>query len=285
MSLKDKVIFISGGSRGIGLAIAKKAATDGAKIIIAAKTAEPHPKLPGTIYTAAEEIISAGGDALPLICDIRSEDNVRDTINKGVDHFGGIDICINNASAIQLTNVTDTEMKRYDLMHQINGRGTYMVSKFCLPHLKKADNPHILNLAPPLDMSAKWFANTVAYTMAKYTMSMCVLGMAEEFKPDSIAVNALWPRTAIATAAVQNHLGGDEIMKLSRNVDIMADSAYSILTKDSKSFTGNFCIDDLVLYEDGVKDFSKYASVPFDQLMPDFFVPDDTPLPDEIKNS
>jgi len=285
MSLKDKVIFISGGSRGIGLAIAKKAALDGAKIIIAAKTAEPHPKLPGTIYTAAEEIVSAGGDALPLICDIRSEDNVRDTINKGVDHFGGIDICINNASAIQLTNVTDTEMKRYDLMHQINGRGTYMVSKFCLPHLKKADNPHILNLAPPLDMSAKWFANTVAYTMAKYTMSMCVLGMAEEFKPDGIAVNALWPRTAIATAAVQNHLGGDEIMKLSRNVDIMADSAYSILTKDSKSFTGNFCIDDLVLYEDGVRDFSKYASVPFDQLMPDFFVPDDTPLPDEIKNS
>ena len=285
MSLKDKVIFISGGSRGIGLALAKKAALDGAKIIIAAKTAEPHPKLPGTIYTAAEEIVSAGGDALPLICDIRSEDNVRDTINKGVDHFGGIDICINNASAIQLTNVTDTEMKRYDLMHQINGRGTYMVSKFCLPHLKKADNPHILNLAPPLDMSAKWFANTVAYTMAKYTMSMCVLGMAEEFKPDGIAVNALWPRTAIATAAVQNHLGGDEIMKLSRNVDIMADSAYSILTKDSKSFTGNFCIDDLVLYEDGVKDFSKYASVPFDQLMPDFFVPDDTPLPDEIKNS
>ncbi len=285
MSLKDKVIFISGGSRGIGLAIAKKAAIDGAKIIIAAKTVEPHPKLPGTIYTAAEEIISAGGDALPLICDIRSEDNVRDTINKGVDHFGGIDICINNASAIQLTNVTDTEMKRYDLMHQINGRGTYMVSKFCLPHLKKADNPHILNLAPPLDMSAKWFANTVAYTMAKYTMSMCVLGMAEEFKPDGIAVNALWPRTAIATAAVQNHLGGDEIMKLSRNVDIMADSAYSILTKDSKFFTGNFCIDDLVLYEDGVKDFSKYASVPFDQLMPDFFVPDDTPLPDEIKNS
>ena len=285
MSLKDKVIFISGGSRGIGLAIAKKAALDGAKIIIAAKTAEPHPKLPGTIYTAAEEIISAGGDALPLICDIRSEDNVRDTVNQGVDHFGGIDICMNNASAIQLTNVTDTEMKRYDLMHQINGRGTYMVSKFCLPHLKKADNPHILNLAPPLDMSAKWFANTVAYTMAKYTMSMCVLGMAEEFKPDGIAVNALWPRTAIATAAVQNHLGGDEIMKLSRNVDIMADSAYSILTKDSKSFTGNFCIDDLVLYEDGVKDFSKYASVPFDQLMPDFFVPDDTPLPDEIKNS
>ncbi len=207
MSLKDKVIFISGGSRGIGLAMVKKAAEDGAKVVIAAKTADPHPKLPGTIYTAAEEIVEAGGEALPVICDIRSEDNVRDAVNQAVDHFGGIDICINNASAIQLTNVTDTEMKRYDLMHQINGRGTYMVSKFCLPHLKKSDNPHILNLAPPLDMEAKWFAGTVAYTMAKYTMSMCVLGMAEEFKDMGIAVNALWPRTAIATAAVQNHLG------------------------------------------------------------------------------
>ena len=222
---------------------------------------------------------------MPVICDIRNEDNVRDAINQTVDHFGGIDICINNASAIQLTNVTDTEMKRYDLMHQINGRGTYMVSKYCLPHLKKSNNPHILNLAPPLDMESKWFSGTVAYTMAKYTMSMCVLGMAEEFKEFGIAVNALWPRTAIATAAVQNHLGGDEIMKLSRNVDIMADSAYEILTKDSKEFTGNFCIDDIVLYESGVKDFSKYASVPFGELMPDFFVPEDTPLPDEIKNS
>ena len=246
MSLKDKVIFISGGSRGIGLAMVKKAAEDGAKIAIAAKTAEPHPKLPGTIYTAAEEIVDAGGEALPVICDIRSEDNVRDAVNKTVNHFGGIDICINNASAIQLTNVTDTEMKRYDLMHQINGRGTYMVSKYCLPHLKMSSNPHILNLAPPLDMESKWFAGTVAYTMAKYTMSMCVLGMAEEFKEFGIAVNALWPRTAIATAAVQNHLGGDEIMKLSRNVDIMADSAYEILTKNSKEFTGNFCIDCLL---------------------------------------
>ena len=285
MSLKDKVIFISGGSRGIGLAMVKKAAEDGAKVVIAAKTADPHPKLPGTIYTAAEEIVEVGGEALPVICDIRSEDNVRDAVNQEVDHFGGIDICINNASAIQLTNVTDTEMKRYDLMHQINGRGTYMVSKFCLPHLKKSDNPHILNLAPPLDMEAKWFAGTVAYTMAKYTMSMCVLGMAEEFKDMGIAVNALWPRTAIATAAVQNHLGGDEIMKLSRTVEIMADASYEILTKDSKEFTGNFCIDDIVLYESGVKDFTKYASVPFGELMPDFFVPDSTPLPDEIKNS
>ena len=196
MSLKDKVIFISGGSRGIGLAMAKKAAQDGAKIVIAAKTADPHPKLPGTIYTAADEIVEAGGDALPIICDIRSEDNVRDAINKAVDHFGGIDICINNASAIQLTNVKDTEMKRYDLMHQINGRGTYMVSKYCLPHLEKASNPHILNLSPPLDMHPKWFAGTVAYSMAKYTMSMCVLGMAQEFADRGIAVNALWPRTA-----------------------------------------------------------------------------------------
>ena len=285
MSLKDKVIFISGGSRGIGLAMAKKAASDGAKIVIAAKTTEPHPKLPGTIFTAADEIVQAGGDALPVVCDIRDEDNVRDVINQAVEHFGGIDICINNASAIQLTNVTDTAMKRYDLMHQINGRGTYMVSKYCLPHLKKSENPHILNLSPPLDMSAKWFAGTVAYTMAKYTMSMCVLGMAEEFKEFGIAVNALWPRTAIATAAVQNHLGGDEIMKLSRNVDIMADASYEILTKNAKSFTGNFCIDDLVLHSAGITDFTKYADVPFAELMPDFFVPDDTPLPEEIKNS
>ena len=285
MSLKDKVIFISGGSRGIGLAMAKKAALDGAKIVIAAKTTEPHPKLPGTIFTAADEIVQAGGDALPVVCDIRDEDNVRDVINQAVEHFGGIDICINNASAIQLTNVTDTAMKRYDLMHQINGRGTYMVSKYCLPHLKKSENPHILNLSPPLDMSAKWFAGTVAYTMAKYTMSMCVLGMAEEFKEFGIAVNALWPRTAIATAAVQNHLGGDEIMRLSRNVDIMADASYEILTKDAKSFTGNFCIDDLVLHSAGITDFTKYADVPFAELMPDFFVPDDTPLPEEVKNS
>ena len=285
MNLKDKVIFISGGSRGIGLAMAKKAAEDGAKIVVAAKTAEPHPKLPGTIFTAADEIIDAGGDALPMVCDIRNEDNVRDAINKAVEHFGGIDICINNASAIQLTNTLDTSMKRYDLMHQINGRGTYMVSKYCLPHLLKSDNLHILNLAPPLDMDPKWFGGHVGYTMAKYTMSMCVLGMAAEFKEQGVAVNALWPRTAIATAAVQNHLGGDEIMRLSRNVDIMADAAYTILTKDSKTFSGNFCIDDIVLYESGVTDFTKYANVPFGELMPDFFVPDNTPLPDEVKNS
>ena len=285
MSLKDKVIFVSGGSRGIGLAIAKRAAQDGAKLALAAKTADPHPKLPGTIYTAAEEIAEAGGKALPLICDIRDEDNVREVVNQTVEHFGGIDICINNASAIQLTNTMDTEMKRYDLMHQINGRGTYMVSRYCLPHLLKAENPHILNLSPPLDMSAKWFAGHTAYTMAKYNMSMCVLGMAEEFKDRGVAVNAIWPRTAIATAAVQNHLGGDEIMRLSRTPEIMADAAYEILTKDSKEFTGNFCIDDIVLHEAGVQDFTKYASVPFAELMPDFFVPDDTPLPEDVKNS
>ena len=285
MSLKDKVIFISGGSRGIGLAMVKKAAQDGAKVAIAAKTAEPHPKLPGTIYTAADEIVEAGGEALPLICDIRGEDNVRDAVNQTVDHFGGIDICINNASAIQLTNVTDTEMKRYDLMHQINGRGTYLVSKYCIPHLKKSSNPHILNLAPPLDMKAKWFGPHLAYTMAKFTMSMCVLGMAEELKADGIAVNGLWPRTAIATAAVKNVLGGEELMNISRKPEIMADAAYEIFIKDSKEFTGNFCIDDLVLHESGVKDFTIYADVSFDKLAPDFFVPDDTPLPEEIKNS
>ena len=285
MSLKDKVIFMTGGSRGIGLEIALRSAKDGAKVAIAAKTTEPHPNLEGTIYTAAKEIEEAGGMCLPLKCDIRYEDSILESVEKTVNEFGGIDICINNASAIQLTNVKDTEMKRYDLMHQINGRGTYMVSKYCLPHLEKASNPHILNLSPPLDMHPKWFAGTVAYTMAKYTMSMCVLGMAQEFADRGIAVNALWPRTAIATAAVQNHLGGDEIMRLSRNVDIMADAAYEILIKDSKSFSCNFCIDDLVLHEAGVTDFSKYANVPFGELMPDFFVPDDTPVPDEVKNS
>lgn len=285
MSLKDKVIFVSGGSRGIGLAIAKRAAQDGAKLALAAKTADPHPKLPGTIYTAAEEIAKAGGEALPLICDIRDEDNVREVVNQTVDHFGGIDICINNASAIQLTNTMDTEMKRYDLMHQINGRGTYLVSKYCIPHLKQSNNAHILNLAPPLDMKPKWFGPHLAYTMAKFTMSMCVLGMAEELKSDSIAVNGLWPRTAIATAAVKNVLGGEELMNISRTPEIMADAAYEIFNKDSSTFTGNFCIDDLVLYDSGIRDFSKYADVPFAELALDFFLPDDTPLPSEIENS
>ena len=285
MSLKGRVLFITGGSRGIGLEIGKRAARDGAKVVLAAKTAEPHPKLPGTIYTAADEIIEAGGEALPIVLDVRDEKNVIDAVEETISHFGGIDICVNNASAISLTTTPDTDMKRYDLMHQINGRGTYLVSKYCIPHLKKSSNPHILNLAPPLDMKAKWFGPHLAYTMAKFTMSMCVLGMAEELKADGIAVNGLWPRTAIATAAVKNVLGGEELMNISRKPEIMADAAYEIFIKDSKEFTGNFCIDDLVLHESGVKDFTKYADVSFDKLAPDFFVPDDTPLPEEIKNS
>ena len=220
-NLKNKTLFVSGASRGIGLAIAKRAARDGANIILAAKTAEPHPKLPGTIYTAAEEIVEEGGQALPVICDIRDEENVRKAVNQGLDKFGGIDICINNASAIQLTGTLLTDMKRFDLMHQINTRGTYLVSKVCLPHLLKSDNPHILNLSPPLDMDPKWFGPHVAYTMAKFGMSMCVLGMAEEFKEEGVAVNALWPRTAIATAAIKNALGGDAIMNISRSPEIM----------------------------------------------------------------
>lgn len=285
MSLKGRVLFITGGSRGIGLEIGKRAAKDGAKVVLAAKTAEPHPKLPGTIYTAADEIVAAGGEALPIILDVRDEINVREAVEKSVSHFGGIDICVNNASAISLTSTPDTDMKRYDLMHQINGRGTYLVSKYCIPHLKQSNNAHILNLAPPLDMKPKWFGPHLAYTMAKFTMSMCVLGMAEELKSDSIGVNGLWPRTAIATAAVKNVLGGEELMNISRTPEIMADAAYEIFTKDPSSFTGNFCIDDLVLYDAGIRDFSKYADVPFAELAPDFFLPDDTPLPSEIENS
>ena len=283
--LKNKTLFVSGASRGIGLAISKRAAKDGANIILAAKTAEPHPKLPGTIYTAADEIEEVGGQALPVICDIRDEERVNEAVKKGIDHFGGIDICINNASAIQLTGTLQTDIKRYDLMHQINSRGTFVVSKACLPHLLKSENPHILNISPPLDMSPKWFSPHVAYTMAKFGMSLCVLGMAEEFKEQGVAVNALWPRTAIATAAVKNALGGDNIMNISRTAEIMADAAYLILTKSSKEFTGNFCIDDNLLAENGVTDFSIYAKVPFDKLAPDFFVPDDLPPPkDALKN-
>ena len=285
MSLKGRVLFITGGSRGIGLEIGKRAAKDGARVVLAAKTAEPHPKLPGTIYTAADEIVAAGGEALPIILDVRDEINVREAVEQTVSHFGGIDICVNNASAISLTNTPDTDMKRYDLMHQINGRGTYLVSKYCIPHLKQSNNAHILNLAPPLDMKPKWFGPHLAYTMAKFTMSMCVLGMAEELKSNSIAVNGLWPRTAIATAAVKNVLGGEELMNISRIPEIMADAAYEIFNKDSSSFSGNFCIDDLILYDAGIKDFSKYADVPFNELALDFFLPDETPLPSEIKNS
>ena len=284
-NLTNKTLFISGASRGIGLAIAKRAAQDGANIILAAKTAEPHPKLPGTIYTAAEEIEEAGGKAFPVLCDVRYEEQLETAVKNGADHFGGIDICVNNASAIQLTNTLQTDMKRYDLMNQINARGTFLTSKKCIPYLLKSENPHILNLSPPLDMNSKWFSNHVAYSIAKFGMSLCVLGMAEEFKEKGIAVNALWPRTAIATAAVKNILGGDELVKVSRTPEIMADAAYVILTKDSKEFTGNFCIDDNLLADNGVTDFSKYAEVPFSQLAPDFFVPDNIPPPDAAKNS
>ena len=283
MSLKNKTLFITGASRGIGLAIALHAARDGANVAIAAKTAEPHPKLPGTIFTAAKEIEAAGGKALPLVVDVRDEANVAEAIEKTAARFGGIDICVNNASAIQLTPTTMTDMKRYDLMHQINTRGTFMVSKYCVPHLKRAANPHILNLSPPLDMSEKWFSGHVAYTMAKYGMSMCVLGMAGEFRADGIAVNALWPRTGIATAAIRNALAGDEGMKMCRTVEIMADAAHVILTKPSRSFTGNFCIDDTLLWDAGVRDFDKYRVDPTRDLMPDFFVPESSPAPVSLK--
>lgn len=270
--LKGKTMFVSGGSRGIGLAIATRAAQDGANVIIAAKTAEPHPRLPGTIYTAAEQIEQAGGQALPIVCDIRDEQQVESAVAAGAEAFGGIDICVNNASAISLTPTLNTSMKRYDLMHQINTRGTFLVSKTCIPYLLKSDNPHILNLSAPLNMEEKWFAPHVAYTMAKFGMSMCVLGMAGEFREQGIAVNALWPRTVIATAAVQNLLGGEDMIKRSRKPEIMADAAHVILTRPSREFSGNFCIDDEVLESAGVTDLSIYAVDPSVEPIPDFFV-------------
>lgn len=277
-TLRNKTLFISGGSRGIGLAIAKRAAADGANVAIAAKTDKPHPKLPGTVHTAAAEIEAAGGNALPIVCDIRDEALVQAAVDQTAERFGGIDICINNASAISLTSTLDTPMKRYDLMHQINARGTYLVSRTCIPYLKKADNPHVLNLAPPLDMSPKWFGPHVAYTMAKYGMSMCVLGMAAEFANDGIAFNALWPRTGIATAAIEL-IAGKEGLRGCRKPDIMADAAHIVLTQDARSFTGQFCLDDVLLHEHGVTDFDQYAVDPEHRLMPDFFVPDDVPPP------
>jgi citronellol/citronellal dehydrogenase len=270
--LKNKTMFVSGGSRGIGLAIAKRAAADGANIIIAAKTAEPHPKLPGTIYSAAEEIEQAGGKALPVVCDIRDDKAVKAAVEEGAEEFGGIDICVNNASAISLTPTLQTPMHRFDLMHQINTRGTFLVSQTCLPHLLESDNPHILNLSPPLNMEEKWFKNHVAYTMAKFGMSMCVLGMAGEFREQGVAVNALWPRTGIATAAIKNLLGGDEMIQRSRKPEIMADAAHFILTQPSRDFTGNFCIDDEIMERAGVTDLMPYAVDPSKELMADFFV-------------
>lgn len=269
--LKGKTIFISGGSRGIGEAIVVRAAQDGANVVIAAKTAEPHPKLPGTIYTAAEAVEAAGGKALPLVVDIRSEELVEEAVQKAVDTFGGIDILINNASAISLTGTLETPMKRYDLMNSINTRGTYLCSQKCLPALLNSENPHILNISPPLNMEPRWFGPHVAYSIAKYGMSLCVLGMAEEFKDQGVAVNALWPRTAIDTAAVRN-FGGDDMANMSRKPSIMADAAYAILTRDSKECSGNFFIDDDVLKGEGVTDFDQYAITPGSDLMPDLFV-------------
>jgi citronellol/citronellal dehydrogenase len=278
-SLKGKTIFVSGGSRGIGLAIALRAARDGANVAIAAKTAEPHPKLKGTTYTAADEIRAAGGKALPILCDIREESQVVAAVDQTVSEFGGIDVCINNASAISLTDSQVTDMKRFDLMMNINTRGTFMVSKYCIPHLKRAGNPHILMLSPPLDMKTKWFEHSTAYTMAKFGMSMCVLGLAGELKSAGVAVNALWPRTTIATAAVGNLLGGDAMMRASRTPEIMGDAAYAILTRPAREFTGQFCIDDKVLYASGIRDFERYRVDPSVALMSDFFVPDDDAAP------
>ena len=274
-SLKGKTLFVTGASRGIGKAIALRAAQDGANVVIAAKTAEPHPKLAGTIYTAKEEIEAAGGKGLACIVDVRFEEQVAEAVKQAVATFGGIYILVNNASAISLTGTVDTEMKRYDLMHGINTRGTFLCSKVCIPYLAKAENPHILNISPPLDMKAKWFAPHVAYTMAKFGMSMCVLGMAEELKPQRIAVNALWPKTVINTAAVQNLLGGDATVRGSRKPDIMSDAAYAIFTRKSSDFTGQFCIDEELLRSTGVSDFSRYAMTPGmkdEDLYPDYFV-------------
>ena len=273
MSLNGKTLFVTGASRGIGLAIALRAARDGANVAIAAKTAEPHKHLPGTIYTAAEEIEKAGGKALPLIVDVRDEANVLEAVERTVQTFGGIDICVNNASAIQLTGTEATDMKRYDLMNQINARGTFLTSKACIPHLKRAANPHVLMLSPPLDMSARWFKGHVAYSMAKFGMSMCVLGMAAEFADDGIAFNALWPRTGIATAAIRFALAGDEGLRHCRTVEIMADAAHAVFEKPAKDFTGNFLIDDSFLYAEGVRDFDQYRVDKTQTLMPDFFVP------------
>jgi len=272
MSLKDKVLFITGASRGIGLAIALRAARDGASIAIAAKTTVAHEKLPGTIFSAAAEIEAAGGQALALECDIRNEEQVKDAIAKCTEQFGKIDVLVNNASAISLTPTEQTEMKRYDLMHQVNARGTFMCSKYAIPHLAKESNPHILNLSPPLNMSGRWFAPHCAYTMAKYGMSMCTLGMSAELKKKGIAVNSLWPETAVATAAVKNLLGGDQAIQACRTPDIVADAAYWILTQPAKECTGNFFIDSEVLTQSGVKDLEKYAINPGAKLLPDFFL-------------
>jgi citronellol/citronellal dehydrogenase len=280
--LAGKTLFITGASRGIGLAIALRAARDGANVAIAAKTAEPHPRLPGTIFTAAKEIEEAGGKALPLTVDVRDEAQVAEALAATAKAFGGVDIVVNNASAIALGGSQQIDMKRFDLMHQVNARGSYMTAKLAFPYLAKAENPHVLMLAPPLDMQEKWFAPHTAYSMAKFGMSLAVLGLAGEFRPAGVAVNALWPRTTIATAAINNLLGGENIMRASRKPEIMGDAAYVIFCAPSRETTGKFFIDDVVLAAHGVKDFDSYRVDPSSALAPDFFVPDDTPTPEGV---
>ena len=283
MSLAGKTLFITGASRGIGLAIGLRAARDGANIAIAAKTAQPHPKLAGTIYTAAEDIERAGGKALPLVVDVRDEAVVKNALDATTQKFGGIDIVVNNASAISLTGVADTDMKRFDLMQQINARGTFVVSKWAIPYLEKAPNPHVLMISPPLDMKEKWFAPHTAYSMAKFGMSLVVLGLAGELRDKGVAVNALWPRTVIATAAIANLLGGEERMLQARKPEIMADAAYGIFQTPSRELTGQFLIDDTFLASRGVTDFERYRVDPTQELSQDFFLPDDVPPPPNVR--
>ena len=279
MSLRGKTIFITGASRGIGLAIGLRAARDGANIVVAAKSAVPHPKLPGTIYTAAAEIEAAGGRALPVVLDVRDEASVQTAVSSAVKRFGGIDICVNNASAINLTGTLETDIKRYDLMHQINGRGTFVVSRACIAHLRKAANPHVLAISPPLDFRPEWFAPFPAYATAKYNMSIYMMAMAEEFRRDGIAFNALWPRTTVATSAVKFAIGDASKFARSRKPAIMADAAYAIFNRPARECTGRFFIDDEVLSEEGVRDFSDYALNPAEPLELDLFVDAAAPSP------
>ena len=279
-TLRNKTAFITGCTRGIGLAIGERFAADGANVVVIGKTAEPHPKLPGTIYTAAESIELAGGKALPLVCDIRDPEAVAAAVTRTVEAFGGIDIVVNNASAISPTPTAQTPVKRWDLMHEVNARGTFVVTQACLPHLLEADNPHILAMSPPLDMREKWFAPHVAYTSSKFGMSLCVLGWAGEFR-GRIAANALWPRTAVATAAIANVLGGEQALSKCRKPEILGEAAYRIVTKPV-SFTGNFIIDDSFLVNEGVTDLDQYSVEPGAPLLPDFFVPEEPPAPEGV---
>jgi len=280
-SLAGKTLFITGGSRGIGLAIALRAARDGANVVIAAKTADPHPKLAGTIYTAAEQIEAAGGKALPLLLDVRDDAAVTAAVDQAAAHFGGIDVCVNNASAINLSPSLEIDVKRFDLIQSINMRGTFVTSRACIPHLRKSTNPHILSLSPPLDLRPEWFAQHLPYTLSKYGMSMVMLGMAREFAADGIACNCLWPRTTVATAAVEFALGGEAMMRGSRKPEIMSDAAHAIFLSDARTNTGRFLIDDDVLAEAGVKDFSAYRHDPSEPLFIDIFVDPEQPHPDE----